>query len=140
MGCFDLYGRFPQGKRHCTPFSGTPSTGKMLKWKWLANVARSVQSTFKQLILLPIKWWPETGSNRRRRPFQGRALPLSYLALALDLVASRAQTGRQEAGRSFVSTSPATGGAVRDPEDQSAAGRETTRHPNRSHAIENVEP
>jgi hypothetical protein len=28
-------------------------------------------------------WWPETGSNRRRRPFQGRALPLSYLALAL---------------------------------------------------------
>ncbi len=25
-------------------------------------------------------WWPETGSNRRRRPFQGRALPLSYLA------------------------------------------------------------
>jgi hypothetical protein len=26
------------------------------------------------------KWWPETGSNRRRRPFQGRALPLSYLA------------------------------------------------------------
>jgi hypothetical protein len=28
------------------------------------------------------EWWPETGSNRRRRPFQGRALPLSYLALA----------------------------------------------------------
>jgi drug/metabolite transporter (DMT)-like permease len=27
-----------------------------------------------------LKWWPETGSNRRRRPFQGRALPLSYLA------------------------------------------------------------
>jgi hypothetical protein len=26
------------------------------------------------------KWWPGTGSNRRRRPFQGRALPLSYLA------------------------------------------------------------
>jgi hypothetical protein len=31
---------------------------------------------------LILKWWPETGSNRRRRPFQGRALPLSYLALA----------------------------------------------------------
>src|SRR5665213_260087 len=30
------------------------------------------------------KWWPETGSNRRRRPFQGRALPLSYLALAMQ--------------------------------------------------------
>src|ERR1700740_1808539 len=28
-------------------------------------------------------WWPETGSNRRRRPFQGRALPLSYLALGI---------------------------------------------------------
>ena len=28
-------------------------------------------------------WWPETGSNRRRRPFQGRALPLSYLALGV---------------------------------------------------------
>jgi hypothetical protein len=27
-------------------------------------------------------WWPGTGSNRRRRPFQGRALPLSYLASA----------------------------------------------------------
>src|SRR6185369_12971116 len=33
-------------------------------------------------------WWPETGSNRRRRPFQGRALPLSYLALALKQNAS----------------------------------------------------
>jgi hypothetical protein len=29
-------------------------------------------------------WWPETGSNRRRRPFQGRALPLSYLALGIQ--------------------------------------------------------
>ena len=29
---------------------------------------------------LNLKWWPETGLNRRRRPFQGRALPLSYLA------------------------------------------------------------
>src|SRR6516225_4607914 len=27
-----------------------------------------------------IMWWPGTGLNRRRRPFQGRALPLSYLA------------------------------------------------------------
>src|ERR1035437_822308 len=26
------------------------------------------------------EWWPGTGLNRRRRPFQGRALPLSYLA------------------------------------------------------------
>jgi hypothetical protein len=25
-------------------------------------------------------WWPGTDLNRRRRPFQGRALPLSYLA------------------------------------------------------------
>ena len=31
--------------------------------------------------VIDFKWWPETGSNRRRRPFQGRALPLSYLAL-----------------------------------------------------------
>ena len=30
--------------------------------------------------LFGFSWWPETGSNRRRRPFQGRALPLSYLA------------------------------------------------------------
>src|SRR5580692_6772116 len=29
-------------------------------------------------------WWPETGLNRRRRPFQGRALPLSYLANQSD--------------------------------------------------------
>src|ERR1019366_8470727 len=27
------------------------------------------------------KWWPGTGSNRRRQPFQGCALPLSYLAV-----------------------------------------------------------
>ena len=27
-----------------------------------------------------LEWWPGTGLNRRRRPFQGRALPLSYLA------------------------------------------------------------
>ncbi len=26
-------------------------------------------------------WWPERDLNPRRRPFQGRALPLSYLAL-----------------------------------------------------------
>ncbi len=37
------------------------------------------------------KWWPETGLNRRRRPFQGRALPLSYLALG---VPSRLRAGR----------------------------------------------
>ena len=34
------------------------------------------------------EWWPETGLNRRRRPFQGRALPLSYLASAQTSVAS----------------------------------------------------
>ncbi len=27
------------------------------------------------------EWWPERDLNPRRRPFQGRALPLSYLAL-----------------------------------------------------------
>ena len=31
-----------------------------------------------------IMWWPGTGLNRRRRPFQGRALPLSYLASVAD--------------------------------------------------------
>ena len=29
------------------------------------------------LVIIDSKWWPETGSNRRRRPFQGR--------LAMDL-------------------------------------------------------
>ena len=39
-------------------------------------------------------WWPGTGLNRRRRPFQGRALPLSYLASVQTLVAtSCAETG-----------------------------------------------
>jgi hypothetical protein len=33
------------------------------------------------------EWWPETGLNRRRRPFQGRALPLSYLASVQTSVA-----------------------------------------------------
>jgi hypothetical protein len=33
-------------------------------------------------------WWPETGLNRRRRPFQGRALPLSYLASVQTIVAT----------------------------------------------------
>ena len=40
-------------------------------------------------------WWPETGLNRRRRPFQGRALPLSYLASVQTSVASlRVESGR----------------------------------------------
>ena len=30
---------------------------------------------------LGLVWWPGTGSNRRRQPFQGCALPLSYLAI-----------------------------------------------------------
>src|SRR6185437_1169560 len=30
------------------------------------------------------EWWPGTGLNRRRRPFQGRALPLSYLAWSAE--------------------------------------------------------
>ena len=38
--------------------------------------ADALQSTANYFIM----WWPETGLNRRRRPFQGRALPLSYLA------------------------------------------------------------
>src|SRR5580658_8060385 len=33
------------------------------------------------------EWWPGTGLNRRRRPFQGRALPLSYLASVQTSVA-----------------------------------------------------
>ncbi len=28
-----------------------------------------------------LEWWPGTESNRRRQPFQGCALPLSYLAV-----------------------------------------------------------
>ena len=41
-----------------------------------ARLQQQLRGTAKLLIM----WWPETGSNRRRRPFQGRALPLSYLA------------------------------------------------------------
>jgi hypothetical protein len=41
---------------------------------WIPRSGARSRKSFK-------KWWPETGSNRRRRPFQGRALPLSYLAL-----------------------------------------------------------
>ena len=47
---------------------------------------RRAVGTFRNVIVarwackLLKMWWPETGSNRRRRPFQGRALPLSYLA------------------------------------------------------------
>src|SRR5277367_2330303 len=39
-------------------------------------------------------WWPETGSNRRRRPFQGRALPLSYLALGIQGILRKWPSGR----------------------------------------------
>src|SRR5882762_9453803 len=45
---------------------------------------------------LILRWWPETGSNRRRRPFQGRALPLSYLALAFFLLRTPDVGDRQE--------------------------------------------
>ena len=38
------------------------------------------------LKVIDSKWWPETGSNRRRRPFQGRlASELSVLESA-DIV------------------------------------------------------
>jgi hypothetical protein len=43
-------------------------------------------------------WWPETGSNRRRRPFQGRALPLSYLALAFFRASAPIRQPRSPAG------------------------------------------
>ena len=44
----------------------------------------SLRRVFGGLSRKPLgRWWPGTGSNRRRRPFQGRALPLSYLASAL---------------------------------------------------------
>ncbi len=44
------------------------------------------------------KWWPETGLNRRRRPFQGRALPLSYLASVHDSVVWDSADIHQAAG------------------------------------------
>ena len=40
------------------------------------NLIRWIRATTKLFRM----WWPGTGLNRRRRPFQGRALPLSYLA------------------------------------------------------------
>jgi hypothetical protein len=42
------------------------------------------------------RWWPGTGSNRRRRPFQGRALPLSYLALAWGACSGQPSVTRGE--------------------------------------------
>src|ERR1017187_10060146 len=51
------------------------------------------------------KWWPETGLNRRRRPFQGRALPLSYLASVQTSVASlRLDSGRRRIRRATPRT------------------------------------
>ena len=47
-----------------------------------ATLYASLRACWDFLQIVDSKWWPETGSNRRRRPFQGRALPLSYLALA----------------------------------------------------------
>jgi hypothetical protein len=44
---------------------------------------QSLATIRKLLILLSIKWWPETGSNRRRRPFQGcRTMQLNGLESA----------------------------------------------------------
>ena len=33
-------------------------------------------------------WWPGTELNRRRQPFQGCALPLSYLATFRNLLSA----------------------------------------------------
>jgi hypothetical protein len=55
-------------------------------------------------------WWPETGSNRRRRPFQGRALPLSYLALALQrLISGIAKNARTYFSNFRLSHRPVSG-------------------------------
>jgi hypothetical protein len=43
----------------------------------------SGRPVFDSLQVIDSKWWPETGSNRRRRPFQGRlAMALSGLESA----------------------------------------------------------
>ena len=50
---------------------------------WPLRVDSLLQFSISRYNSMILKWWPETGLNRRRRPFQGRALPLSYLALAM---------------------------------------------------------
>jgi hypothetical protein len=62
--------------------------GKSLTWVETDYVFRGIPVTTLKM------WWPETGSNRRRRPFQGRALPLSYLALAFFQAALRDRQDR----------------------------------------------
>jgi hypothetical protein len=69
----------------CTlrPHSGTPRVYAPQK------VPAKTEPTllFSIVCVIRILWWPGTGLNRRRRPFQGRALPLSYLASGKTFVA-----------------------------------------------------
>src|ERR1017187_357246 len=62
-------------------------------------------------------WWPETGLNRRRRPFQGRALPLSYLASVQTSVAClRVESGETgKGGRVHVKFAATTGSVYQLP-------------------------
>jgi hypothetical protein len=66
-----------------------PTNARLLRTDVIDKLTDSAAiGTFRNVIVALLAcnllkmWWPETGSNRRRRPFQGRALPLSYLALA----------------------------------------------------------
>ena len=72
------------------------------------------------------RWWPETGSNRRRRPFQGRALPLSYLAMGKPVgcaEASRAAGWLQRSPRTQEHSRDSISIPNRTPDANSASER-----------------
>jgi hypothetical protein len=52
----------------------------LLKQKRLSKTRESFQNgrlMVEHLEVIDSKWWPGTGSNRRRRPFQGRLAKLT---------------------------------------------------------------
>jgi hypothetical protein len=60
-------------------FAGGDSTGRNDSRRNQLQAPAGLSARLNRESVLK-EWWPETGLNRRRRPFQGRALPLSYLA------------------------------------------------------------
>jgi hypothetical protein len=72
------------GTSSCPPFCPPP----LMNFRGIRSDESTKQDRRSEIQAKRIKleqpemqeWWPGTGLNRRRRPFQGRALPLSYLA------------------------------------------------------------
>jgi hypothetical protein len=78
----DFRARHNARRKH---ISGNRGNGwYIVNYKWFAAIAwaSTPANWANSQYVIDSKWWPETGSNRRRRPFQG---PLPMVLSGLEL-------------------------------------------------------